>query len=133
MAELAVQAVAEVGLPVFLGIANATTKGTMEYADSTDQLVEALGEHGPDAILTMCSRPDGISATLPNLRNSFDRPIGGYSNLTRIQNRYPPQTYAQTARGWLDAGAQIIGGCCGSTPDHIAALRALIDESPGRM
>jgi len=30
----------------------------------------------------------------------------------------------------LDAGATVIGGCCGTTPDHIAALRALIDARP---
>ena len=30
----------------------------------------------------------------------------------------------------LDAGAMVIGGCCGTTPDHIAALRALIDARP---
>ena len=28
----------------------------------------------------------------------------------------------------LEAGANIIGGCCGSTPDHIRAFRRAIDE-----
>lgn len=30
--------------------------------------------------------------------------------------------------GILDAGARIVGGCCGTTPEHIAALRRLLDE-----
>jgi S-methylmethionine-dependent homocysteine/selenocysteine methylase len=33
-----------------------------------------------------------------------------------------PTVYAQRARQWLQQGAAIIGGCCGTTPDHIAAL-----------
>ena len=38
----------------------------------------------------------------------------------------PPATYAKVVRPLLDAGARFIGGCCGSSPEHIAAMaRAL--------
>jgi methionine synthase I (cobalamin-dependent) len=33
----------------------------------------------------------------------------------------------------LETGANIIGGCCGSTPDHIAAFRKAIDEHAGAL
>jgi methionine synthase I (cobalamin-dependent) len=33
---------------------------------------------------------------------------------------------AANARAILDAGASIIGGCCGTTPGHVAALRAVV-------
>ena len=39
-----------------------------------------------------------------------------------------PGEFAQAMRGILAAGARVIGGCCGTTPEHIAALRRLIDE-----
>ena len=39
-----------------------------------------------------------------------------------------PQAFAQAMAGILDAGARIVGGCCGTTPEHIAALRRLLDE-----
>ena len=39
-----------------------------------------------------------------------------------------PTTFAQAMSGILDAGARVIGGCCGTTPEHIAALRRLLDE-----
>ena len=39
-----------------------------------------------------------------------------------------PQAFAQAMDGILEAGARIIGGCCGTTPEHIAALRRLLDE-----
>lgn len=37
------------------------------------------------------------------------------------------QAYMQAAPRWLAAGAQIIGGCCGTTPAYIRALRQLVD------
>ncbi|WP_437876985.1 homocysteine S-methyltransferase family protein [Sorangium sp. So ce513] len=41
--------------------------------------------------------------------------------------------YADLARGWIEAGATIVGGCCGTGPEHIAALRALADgATPAR-
>ena len=39
-----------------------------------------------------------------------------------------PQSYAEHAADWLSAGATVVGGCCGTRPSHIAALRALIDN-----
>lgn len=39
-----------------------------------------------------------------------------------------PQAFVQAMTGILDAGARIIGGCCGTTPEHIAELRRLLDE-----
>jgi 5-methyltetrahydrofolate--homocysteine methyltransferase len=39
-----------------------------------------------------------------------------------------PQLMADYARLAIDAGARIIGGCCGTTPEHLAAMRASIDD-----
>jgi hypothetical protein len=38
-----------------------------------------------------------------------------------------PELMANYARLAIDAGARIIGGCCGTTPEHLAAMRAAID------
>jgi 5-methyltetrahydrofolate--homocysteine methyltransferase len=38
-----------------------------------------------------------------------------------------PELMANYARLAMDAGARIIGGCCGTTPEHLAAMRASID------
>jgi 5-methyltetrahydrofolate--homocysteine methyltransferase len=37
---------------------------------------------------------------------------------------YPedPESFARTVAGFTEVGARIVGGCCGSTPDHLAAL-----------
>jgi 5-methyltetrahydrofolate--homocysteine methyltransferase len=43
-----------------------------------------------------------------------------------------PELMAQYARLSLDAGARIIGGCCGTTPDHLRVMRqALESHVPG--
>ena len=39
-----------------------------------------------------------------------------------------PARFAQAMTGILEAGARIVGGCCGTTPAHISALRRLIDD-----
>jgi len=43
-----------------------------------------------------------------------------------------PELMADYARLALDAGARIIGGCCGTTPEHLRAMRAALDAyEPG--
>ena len=41
-----------------------------------------------------------------------------------------PDEFARAMEAILDAGATVVGGCCGTTPAHIAALRALLDARP---
>lgn len=41
-----------------------------------------------------------------------------------------PEAFAQAMRPIIEAGATVVGGCCGTTPDHIRALRRLVDELP---
>jgi S-methylmethionine-dependent homocysteine/selenocysteine methylase len=42
-----------------------------------------------------------------------------------VTDALEPQAYAQYARRWIEAGATIIGGCCGTTPDTIRAVAAV--------
>ena len=54
---------------------------------------------------------------------------------TRIDNRFfyvaTPDYFADYATRFAKAGVQLIGGCCGTTPRHIAAMRRALDESYG--
>ncbi|AUX28683.1 MULTISPECIES: homocysteine S-methyltransferase family protein [Sorangium] len=68
-------------------------------------------------------------------------PFGAYANAgaeaeglgwAEGQGRASAARYADLARGWIEAGATIVGGCCGTGPAHIAALRALADEAARR-
>jgi methionine synthase I (cobalamin-dependent) len=43
-----------------------------------------------------------------------------------------PADFANELNAWIDRGARVIGGCCGTTDRHIAALRTALDaKSPG--
>ncbi|MGI9255234.1 MAG: homocysteine S-methyltransferase family protein, partial [Thermomicrobiales bacterium] len=89
---------------------------------------------GPAAILVNCVDSATIAAALAELRRLTTLPIGGYANFGEVDDERGWQVaaavdgdaFAQGARAWLDAGASIIGGCCGTTPDHTAALRRLL-------
>ncbi len=62
-------------------------------------------------------------------------PFGAYANAGQPDGSFGKQVepmdvdeYARAARGWIEAGASLVGGCCGTQPKHIARLRQLIDH-----
>ncbi len=44
--------------------------------------------------------------------------------------RLSPAEFADAMRGVVEAGARIVGGCCGTTPAHLAAVRQMLDGLP---
>ena len=127
---VAVEAVGSVGLPVFLGV-----KHVDRYLADPVSLARALKGHRVDCILAMCSAPEYISDRLPALRAAFEGPIGAYANIgyrydTKDEDdlfgEHTPDRYAEYGRQWLNMGAQIVGGCCATGPEHIRALRPVV-------
>ena len=89
----------------------------------------ALAPLRPDAVLVNCAPPEDVAAGLAQLAASATTPVGVYPHIGRFDppewlftDEYPPPRYVDLARTWVDQGAQIVGGCCGTTPEHIAAL-----------
>ncbi len=148
--EAAVDACAEAGLPVFLGVRHIQENGAMQYDESLRDLAATLEGRPVDAVLLMCSNPESVSAGLPILREAFAGPVGAYPNLGYnptgplanrlmltnqkpsagadiLQNaEYYPSRMAEFAGQWKEMGAQIIGGCCASGPEHIAAMAPVV-------
>ena len=132
---VAVEAAGSVGLPVFLGVRHVD-----RYLADPDRLVQALKGRRVDCILAMCSAPEYISAGLPGLRAAFEGPIGAYANIgyryhttdeDDLFGEHTPDRYAEYGRHWLDIGAQIVGGCCATGPEHIRALRPVVKGDAG--
>ena len=73
-----------------------------------------------------------MSATGPAvvaLKRDWDGPIVAYPDSGHALHRdwrhddfTEPEAFARAAEGWMRAGAQVVGGCCGIGPEHIAAL-----------
>jgi S-methylmethionine-dependent homocysteine/selenocysteine methylase/SAM-dependent methyltransferase len=98
-----------------------------------------LEEMGIDALLINCIPPDHVDGMVSYLRDFTDLPLGVYPNLGyysdagwRFETQIGGADYARLATRWREEGAQIIGGCCGTGPEHIAAVRAAVaDQPPG--
>jgi S-methylmethionine-dependent homocysteine/selenocysteine methylase len=97
--------------------------------ESLDGAVAAVVPLHPLAVLVNCLPPSNVGACWPALRASGLR-FGAYANLgapddetgfTRSED-CSPEEFAAHAAAWVEAGARIVGGCCGTTPDHIDAV-----------
>ena len=108
--------------------------------DAFGRAARRFEEMGLGALLINCIPPDHVDGMVSFLRDFTDLPLGVYPNLGYYTNAGWQSTdgiggeeYAAMALRWREEGAQIIGGCCGTRPAHIAAARARLDgTAPGR-
>jgi homocysteine S-methyltransferase len=95
--------------------------------------VQAVGVNcsvGPAAMLEAVERMARVVA-LP----ISAQPNAGKPRAVDNRNLYlcSPEYMAVYARRFIEAGARIVGGCCGTTPDHIKAIRGAVRAAaPGR-
>jgi S-methylmethionine-dependent homocysteine/selenocysteine methylase len=138
----ALQAAAETGLPVWLGITAVRrgdgTVGTppeLGGDDSFEDLLAALASPALAAVTVMHSDPEVIPEAIEIIRRCFTGPIGAYAETGSwtppnwVFDGLTPGQYLQHAITWARCGAQLIGGCCGTGPEHI---QALADRLPRR-
>jgi S-methylmethionine-dependent homocysteine/selenocysteine methylase len=127
-AAAAARAARDRGLPCLVSFVcweGATLLGGERLADA----LAAAADAGADALLVNCLPVSNVAACLPALREAR-LPFGVYANLGAPgvesgpgrSEPHPPEAFAAHAASWLDAGARIVGGCCGTTPDHIRAI-----------
>lgn len=96
-------------------------------------------EMGVAALLVNCIPPDHVRGMVSYLRDFTDLPLGVSPNLGYHTTAgwgggqgIGAAEYAELALEWRQEGAQIVGGCCGVGPDHIAvAARSLAPTAPG--
>lgn len=98
---------------------------------------DGLAEAGADAVGSNCGNGiEHMVAIAREFRRHTTLPLVIQPNagLPRTVGRETvydetPEFMAERARALLDLGVAVIGGCCGTTPAHIAALRAMVDHS----
>ena len=107
------------------------------------EAVRAAVRFGAVAILFNCSQPEVMGPAIETARRTLAElgaamKIGVYANafppkdenaqankeLSDLRADLDPPGYLAFAKDWVGQGAEIVGGCCGIGPEHIAALRA---------
>ena len=75
-----------------------------------------------EVLRQMCfAVPDAVFSAMPNA--GFPEVVGG-----RILFPATAEYFADWATTFVEIGATLVGGCCGTTPQHIAAMRAALDQ-----
>jgi len=128
-AKVALEAARELDIPAWVSFVP-DWRARLLSGESVAQMVCQLEPLAPDAILFNCAPPADCTLALRELAKHSKRPFGAYAHIGRFDppdwmftDEYPPQKYLEAATEWVAAGAQLIGGCCGTTPDHIRLLK----------
>jgi S-methylmethionine-dependent homocysteine/selenocysteine methylase/SAM-dependent methyltransferase len=105
--------------------------------DEFGRAARRLDDIGVRALLINCLPPDHVPGMLPWLRDFTDMPLGVYPNLGyftadgwSFDKTIDGEQYGELAAEWRREGAQIVGGCCGVGPQHIAGARARVRDMP---
>lgn len=136
-AKTAVEAALETGLPVWVSFVLGPN-GEILDRSSLKEAIRVLEPLGPDAILVNCAPPEDITRGAELLASAWKGPFGAYAHIGRydppswkfefhprfcMTEEWLPERYAACASRWRQLGATIVGGCCGTTPEHIQAIR----------
>jgi len=147
-AGIVIRAAVSTGLPVLIGYSammaeNGVDVRSLRWKNSDDtttahdfgEMVDHLKPLGGLAAGVMHTRVEDTAAALRVLREHWPGYLMAYAETGRLvlpDWRYEevssPEQYAAEIDSWIrDYGVQIVGGCCGTGPEHIRALRQLLD------
>jgi len=105
--------------------------GLTHYGTAPETFGRQLTDWKADVIGVNCSvGPAGVLEAVEKLAKVTDRPISAVPNAglpkdvgDRKIYLASPEYMASYARRMIEAGARIVGGCCGTTPEHIKKIR----------
>ena len=119
--------------------------GCLRSGEDIGDAFGSLADLPVSGVLANCCAPESITRAMEKLRQTGLNFIGGYANTFQpipadwdltgdkktdgalgLRADLDPDRYAAHANDWLNAGATVIGGCCGTRPAHIARLNKLI-------
>jgi len=150
---MAISAAVETGLPVWIGTSctlrddgsasvwnqhseEPATRLSPDHLKSEDKsydtLIEAMLSFQPQVMGVMHSTIETTNAGLQTLFEHWQGPVMAYPETSSevrkgISDQVEPAIFAEHCRDWVESGVQIIGGCCGTTIEHI---RSMVNELP---
>ncbi len=126
-------------LPVIVSMAFTTEAkgGRTIMGNSSEECAKALTDAGADIVGANCGDldPAQMAIVVSLLRSATSLPILAQSNAGKPKLvdgatvfDMTPADFAAGIAKCLRAGARLVGGCCGTTPEHIRAVASLLDE-----
>ena len=137
-----IESAAELGLPVWVGL-SVVRDGDGLYLgiqgrhgnETLQDAMDAIKYKDIAAVFIMHTPVDDTGPGLEIVKKNWSGTFGAYAHFpghegsTPEANALDPQQYLEFAKGWSEQGARIVGGCCGTRPDHIRALREWLSGS----
>lgn len=124
--------------------------GSLRSGEPVADAVAAALDLGAEAIMFNCCQAETIAGAIgiAVARADGSAAVGGYANrfvtpttsssvatsgganqsVSTLRDDLDPQDYCEFVERWLDAGATVVGGCCGIEPAHIARIAALVSH-----
>jgi homocysteine S-methyltransferase len=116
-------------------------RNTTHLSDGTplSECVRLLEQHNVDAVGINCISPDTAVAAARELQRSTDLPIVAYPNSGELfsastktwSGESDVEDFRTITQSLYDAGCRIIGGCCRTTPAHIATVAKTLQDLHG--
>ena len=146
-----VEACLATGVPTWIGYkcrvdeSNGSLKTGYSSDDPFSNDLDTIVPLGGDLATVFHTKVDDTTKSIPALKEKWAGPIGVYPDADRHDyvrtrqdanaNQTSPEDFLELARGWVEQGAQVIGGCCGFGFEYIKPLREGLPShvpTPGR-
>lgn len=134
----AMQAALESKLPVWLGVSckqsgDGRLIGFGHEDTSLAEVLDVLIPMEPTIVNVMHTNAHVVPAAVQLVRERWQGPIGVYPEsgyFTKPNWNFvdviPPRELVAEAVGWVESGVRLLGGCCGTGPDHVKALKQAV-------
>jgi S-methylmethionine-dependent homocysteine/selenocysteine methylase len=104
------------------------------------EAMSIIDKYSPAVVSVNCIHPSLVEPVLIYLKQLTDKPLGAYANIgdpnykegDPMRKTVSPDEYLAYAKKWKSHGAQIIGGCCGTSPLYIRKLISLKDKTKNK-
>ena len=135
-AEAALRAAKATGVPVAVSLVT-DGAGRLLSGEPIEEAAARLVALSPDAIGVNCVPAARMYGELERVKAAVAGvPLIAYGNLGlpedargwSFSDELAPEAYAEEAARWVALGVRIVGGCCGTTPEHTRAVRRMLDE-----
>lgn len=134
---------AETGKPVWVSFVIGPD-GNVLGGESLGDAARSVRDLGAEVVLVNCAPPEDLTRAVETLVSLGYAPVGAYAHIGKFDppswkfeffpqfsqtEAWPPERYVSVAETWRQLGARVIGGCCGTQPAHIRALREALGSA----